>query len=67
MKVCPLEGDARLGYATKQLVDLALRQEVLLVSAVAFWEAAMLSRRQHSPVPQSVANSRLGMLNPAIT
>ena len=57
-----LEGEKWLGRATKRLVDRALREETLLVSAMTFWEVAMLSRRQRSPVTQPVASWRQRVL-----
>ena len=57
-----LEGDERLGRETRRLADRALGEETLLVSAMTFWEVAMLARRQRSPVPQPVASWRQRVL-----
>ena len=53
-----LEGDERLGRETRRLANRALGEEALLVSAMTFWEVAMLARRQRSPVPQPAAHWR---------
>ena len=61
-----LEGDKRLGQETKELADGALREETLFVSAITFWEVAMLARRQRSPVPQPAAYWRQRVLGMGI-
>ena len=40
-----VEGDQRLGPHSRNLVDSALREDLLLVSAVSFWEIELLARR----------------------
>ncbi len=39
-------GDRQLGRETRQLVDSALQEDALAVSAITFWETAMLVERQ---------------------
>ena len=41
-----VEGDPRLGTSSRDLANMALRDDVLLVSAVSFWEISMLARRR---------------------
>jgi PIN domain nuclease of toxin-antitoxin system len=41
-----VEGDPRLGASSRNLADMALRDDLLFVSAVSFWEIAMLARRR---------------------
>jgi PIN domain nuclease of toxin-antitoxin system len=40
-----LSGDATLGAQARELMDAAAREEALMVSAISFWEVAMLARR----------------------
>jgi PIN domain nuclease of toxin-antitoxin system len=39
------EGSSRLGGKALQLIDRALAEEALVVSAISFWEVAMLVRK----------------------
>jgi PIN domain nuclease of toxin-antitoxin system len=41
-----LEGNERLGQQAKQLADRAFAENALSVSAITFWETAMLQQRQ---------------------
>lgn len=49
-----LEGEEHLGQQARQLVDVAAREDRLLVSAITFWEVAMLARRGRLVLAQSV-------------
>ena len=40
-----LEGDGRLGGRSREIAGTALGEDLLLVSAISFWEVAMLSQR----------------------
>lgn len=40
-----VEGDSRIGFRSRDITDTALREDRLLVSAVSFWEIAMLAMR----------------------
>jgi len=40
-----MDGDQRLGPASRNIADLALRDNLLFVSAISFWEVALLGRR----------------------
>lgn len=40
------EGNTRLGRKTRELIDNSLNNEELAVSAISFWEVAMLVRKQ---------------------
>ena len=53
-----LEGGQHLGRETRQLADRGLREVTIVVSAMSFWEVAMLVRRQRLPLPQPVATWR---------
>ena len=57
-----LEGERRLGDETRRLADSAARVDALLVSAITFWEVAMLSRRQRLTLGQPVATWRQKVL-----
>ena len=49
-----VEGDKRLGVNSRNLVDVALREENVSVSAISFWEIALL-----------ISRSRLGLAYPS--
>ncbi len=38
-------GDTRLGKSARQILDNAFRQDELAVSAISYWEVAMLERK----------------------
>ena len=57
-----MEGEVRLGPEARQLADTAVRNDGLLVSAMNFWEVAMLARRRRLVVAQPVANWRRRVL-----
>ena len=40
-----MDGDQRLGLASRDMADQALRDNLLFVSAISFWEVASLTRR----------------------
>ena len=40
-----MDGDQRLGLASRALADQALRDNLLFVSAISFWEVALLTKR----------------------
>jgi|TARA_B100000378_G_scaffold232816_1_gene198332 PIN domain nuclease of toxin-antitoxin system len=40
-----MDGDQRLGLASRDMADQALRDNLLFVSAISFWEVALLTRR----------------------
>jgi PIN domain nuclease of toxin-antitoxin system len=40
-----MDGDQRLGLASRDMADQALRDNLLFVSAICFWEIALLTRR----------------------
>lgn len=41
-----VEGDGRLGSRSRGIADSALREDLLFVSAVSFWEIALLAKRR---------------------
>ncbi len=53
-----LEGDQHLGHEARRLADMAAREDTLLVSAMSFWEVAMLVQRRRLGLVQPVANWR---------
>ncbi len=57
-----LEGDQRLGDEARRLADMAIREDTLLVSAMTFWEVAMLVQRRRLALVQPVANWRHNVL-----
>lgn len=62
-----LEGDDRLGHEARQLADGAVREDTLLVSAMTFWEVAMLARRHRLVLVQPVASWRHNVLELGIS
>ena len=50
-----LEGDDNLGKQAKDLIEGAAKEDALLVSAMTFWEVAMLARRGRLVLAESVA------------
>ena len=53
-----LEGEDRLGPESRRLADAAATADSLLVSAMTFWEVAMLARRHRLVLAQPVATWR---------
>lgn len=53
-----LEGNQRLGHNARQLADTAVRESTLQVSAMTFWEVAMLTRRRRLVLAQPIASWR---------
>lgn len=40
-----VEGDSRIGFRSRDIIDTALGEDVLLLATVSFWEIAMLAMR----------------------
>ena len=57
-----LEEDQRLGHEARRLADAAVKDDTLLVSAMTFWEVAMLALRQRLALAQPVASWRRKVL-----
>ena len=57
-----LEGDRRLGNESRRLADSAVREEALMVSAMTFWEVAMLARHHRLALAQPVSSWRQKVL-----
>ena len=57
-----MEGDQHLGHEARRLADVAVREDTLLVSAMTFWEVAMLVQRRRLVLIQPVANWRHNVL-----
>ena len=55
-------GDARLGKRARRRIDRALQQGDLAVSAISFWEIAMLQERGRLEIRQDVAAWRRTLL-----
>lgn len=56
------EGAPKLGPGARKLADDALADEALAVSAISFWEVAMLRRRGRIELNQPVGAWRSGLL-----
>lgn len=55
-------GASRLGNAARDIVDRALAADELLVSAISFWEVAMLLRKGRLRMQEDVAAFRVRIL-----
>ena len=55
-------GDARLGSQARETIDFALRNERLGVSAISFWEVAMLKDKGRLDFPEDVEQWRRELL-----
>jgi PIN domain nuclease of toxin-antitoxin system len=53
-----LDGNQRLGHEARQIADTAIREGTLLVSAMSFWEVAMLIRGHRIILAQPVTSWR---------
>ena len=56
-------GDGRLGKRARGVIDAALREDELLVSAISFWEVAMLSRKGRLRLRQEPETWRRDLLD----
>ena len=55
-------GEARLGTGARRTLDDALRDEVLAVSAITFWEVSMLKTKGRLDFPEDVVLWRRELL-----
>lgn len=55
-------GDARLGRQARETIDIALHNERLVVSAISFWEVAMLRDKGRLDFPEDVDQWRRELL-----
>ena len=55
-------GDARLGRQARETIDIALQTERLAVSAISFWEVAMLKDKGRLDFPEDVGIWRRELL-----
>lgn len=62
-----LEGSRRLGREARRMADVAAREESLLVSAITFWEVAMMTQRRRLELSQPVTEWRRKALGLGIT
>lgn len=67
-----VEGDERLGPVGRELAEVALQTDTLLVSAISFWELAMLSKRRrlilaYPPDPWRRTALRQGVVEVPVT
>ena len=59
-------GDTRLGPTTRRTIDRALREDDLAVSAMTFWEVAMLRDKNRIDFPEDVGLWRRELLSQGI-
>lgn len=62
-----LAGDSNLGNRSRELADVATREDALLVSAISFWEVAMLAQRRRLSLNQPAAQWRRRVLELGIS
>ena len=62
-----LKGEERLGVIARTLAQSALEKDELFVSAMTFWEAAMLAQRQRLKIQNPVGAWRRSVLEMGIT
>ena len=62
-----VEGDGRLGSRSRAIADSALREDLLFVSAVSFWEIALLARRRRLILAYPIGEWRQTALRLGIT
>ena len=55
-------GDQRLGPRSRQTIDRELREGQVAVSAISFWEVAMLKRKGRIQFTEDIASWRLSQL-----
>ena len=55
-------GDRRLGSRTRQLIEQGLREGEVAVSAISFWEVAMLHEKRRLTLLRDVSSWRLTLL-----
>jgi PIN domain nuclease of toxin-antitoxin system len=53
-----MEGNQHLGHGARQLADMAGREDTLVVSAITFWEVAMLIQCQRLILDQPITSWR---------
>lgn len=62
-----VEGDGRFGSRSRRIADSALNDDLLLVSAVSFWEIALLARRRRLTLAYPTGEWRQTALRLGIT
>ncbi len=55
-------GDERLGHSAKRQIDQAWADDALAVSAISFWEIAMLGRKNRIRLPKNPQHWRRELL-----
>lgn len=61
-----IDGNERLGQQSRQLVDTALGDELVVISAITFWEIAMLEKRGRLALSLSVEEWRQRVLDAGV-
>ena len=59
--------DSNLGKASQDMADQALNEERLVVSAISFWEIAMLASKRRLMIGKSSSELRLQLLDAGVT
>jgi PIN domain nuclease of toxin-antitoxin system len=62
-----MQGNQSLGHEARLLVETAIREDALLVSAMTFWEVAMLMQHQRLALTQPVTSWRQRVLELGIS
>ena len=61
-----IDGNERLGQQSRQLVDTALRDDLVTTSAISFWEIAMLEERGRLALSLPVEDWRQRVLDAGV-
>ena len=61
-----IDGNERLGQQSRQLVDTALRDDIVTTSAISFWEIAMLEERGRLALSLPVEDWRQRVLDAGV-
>ena len=64
--VWPIDGNERLGQESRQLVNTALREDLVIISAITFWEIVMPEGRGRLAFSLSVSDWRQRILDAGV-
>jgi PIN domain nuclease of toxin-antitoxin system len=62
-----IDGNDRLGNASRQLIDITWQSDLISVSAITFWEIALLQEKGRIELPEPVVDWRQHVLDEGVT
>ena len=62
-----IDGNDRLGQASRQLIDITWQSDLISVSAITFWEIALLQEKGRIELPEPVVDWRQHVLDEGVT